>query len=233
MNPAYNNQQLNIPFYRVTKVHLLPDAYKGLILYNQPELESIDAFPADINSIAIDGVDTASIQSLPVFNNASELTFLRCPNLEFMEDFSNSVRFYNVSASPLLVPVFNNGITNINYSFMPITAIPVVPNSVTNLIFQQCQNLSDTTAISTLPNLVYLSVAFNPLIHILHIPQSVVTLYLQYCNFNQSELNVLADEFLLGVLPKNIWNSNTQQTGAQPSAPKQALLTANVTSVTF
>jgi hypothetical protein len=52
--------------------------------------------------------------------------------------------------------------------------------------------------------------------------------------FIQDGLNLLAELFLdQGTLPKDTWNSSSQQTSAQPSPTYQSALTADVTNVTF
>jgi hypothetical protein len=52
--------------------------------------------------------------------------------------------------------------------------------------------------------------------------------------FSEDGLNLLAELFLdQGILPKDTWNSSSQQTSAQPSPTYQSALTADVTNVTF
>jgi hypothetical protein len=65
------------------------------------------------------------------------------------------------------------------------------------------------------------------------LPASLQVIDIQGCGFTQSDLDRLADEFVVGAVPKKSWVSTNQATAAEPSEAKKELLDANVKSTTY
>ena len=111
-----------------------------------------------------------------------------------------------------------------------LTSLPTLPSTLAGLTTHHSQ----LSSLPTLPSgMNELDVSLNNLSSLPSIPSSVNKLNIGSNNLTTAILDQAASEFLTGTLPKGVWDSGSQTTTDQPSAPVQAQLTANVTTATF
>jgi hypothetical protein len=187
---------------------------------------SLYNFDITINWEELGVTDVESFETF--YKNGQQNNLFPSPNFT-VNNFLIEGNRIRANVSNLFVIQF----TASGFPSLDLVSIDAIPNTVISIEILFFNNFNGLNIDFHL-GLGTLLLVFNPLISsIPNLPSTLSAISVVGCNFNQQGLDDLVDQFMIGNLPKNTWNSQSQQTGDIPSPSKITLITSNVNTYQY
>jgi hypothetical protein len=187
---------------------------------------SLYNFDITINWEELGVTDVESFETF--YKNGQQNNLFPSPNFT-VNDFLMEGNRIRANVSNLFIIQF----TTSGLPSLDLVSIDLIPNTVVSIQILYFNNFNGLNIDFHL-GLTSLLLIYNPLISsIPTLPSTLNAISVVGCNFDQQGLDNLVDQFMVGNLPKNSWNSRNQQTGDIPSPSKITLITLNVNSYQY
>jgi hypothetical protein len=202
--------------------------------YTVPVIVPLNHFDVSADWDALGVTDEASFLAwLQEFNVAAIVTDMLADmgtgGIERIEcNLTNVAILYLVGVTE--ITSLPDGLIYLNISYGTLTTIPILKNSITELLSIDNSNLTSLPVLPT--SLVTLYATNSPVLTTIPtLPATLTSIRIYGSGIPTARLDTLVDEFIAGTLPKVEWYSS----GDQPSPGKQALLddTGNVLSASY
>jgi hypothetical protein len=213
---------IDMASYDVTDIASLPDAIQTLNVNGNSNLSTFTSgsLPTSLVSLSANNTGLSTVPPVP---NTLQVLKLN----------------HTTSGISSLPSLSTTVLTRLEVSQHTLAAIPQLPTTVLVLDFSEGGSLTSIYKAFGCPTLATLNLSSCPNITGLYtsgagpLPSTVQYLNISGCNFITAELDIAANDFLLGTLPKTLWDSTGQITLDQPSHLVQVNLTAGTVTALY